>query len=87
MKSSLKLSICAVSSILLAAVAYSQPSHADDLPQGGFAVKGGGSHHGAVRADGHAPIGVMGDHLHKRGEWMLSYRFMRMNMEGTHRHQ
>ncbi len=28
----------------------------------------------------HAPIGVMGDHLHKKGEVMFSYRFMRMNM-------
>lgn len=36
-----------------------------------------------VRADGHAPIGVMGDHLHKKGEWMLSYRFMHMDMEGN----
>lgn len=30
---------------------------------------------------GHAPIGVMGDHLHKQGEVMFSYRFMRMEME------
>lgn len=29
----------------------------------------------------HAPIGVMGDHLHKTGEWMLSYRYMNMRME------
>lgn len=28
----------------------------------------------------HAPIGVMGDHLHKTGEWMISYRFMQMSM-------
>jgi len=34
-----------------------------------------------IRADSHAPIGVMGDHMHKAGEWMLSYRFMRMRME------
>lgn len=54
---------------------------ADDLPPAGFSVSGGG--HGTVRADGHAPIGVMGDHMHKAGEWMLSYRFMRMNMEGN----
>lgn len=33
------------------------------------------------QADEHAPIGVMGDHMHKKGEWMVSYRFMRMNME------
>lgn len=29
----------------------------------------------------HAPISVMGDHLHKKGEWMFSYRNMRMNMD------
>ena len=36
----------------------------------------------AVRPDGHAPITVMGDHMHAMGEWMLSYRFMSMDMEG-----
>lgn len=30
-----------------------------------------------ARADGHAPIGVMADHLHKTGDWMVGYRFMR----------
>ncbi len=35
------------------------------------------------RPDGHAPIGVMGDHTHAAGEFMLSYRFMRMNMDGN----
>lgn len=33
------------------------------------------------RPDGHAPIGVMGDHTHGAGEWMASYRFMFMRME------
>jgi|TARA_B110000495_G_C22984130_1_gene578872 hypothetical protein len=36
----------------------------------------------AGRPDGHAPITVMGDHMHAMGEWMLSYRFMTMDMEG-----
>lgn len=31
----------------------------------------------------HAPIGVMGDHTHDAGEWMLSYRYMRMRMNGN----
>lgn len=35
------------------------------------------------RPDGHAPIGVMGDHTHEAGEFMFSYRFMRMSMEGS----
>ena len=33
------------------------------------------------RPDSHAPIGVMGEHVHSKGEWMASYRYMRMNME------
>ena len=37
----------------------------------------------SARPDGHAPIGVMGDHTHSAGEFMLSYRFMRMSMEGN----
>ncbi|MEM8987029.1 MAG: transporter [Pseudomonadota bacterium] len=42
----------------------------------------------AARADNatipnrHAPIGVMGDHLHDKGEVMVSVRYMRMQMEG-----
>jgi hypothetical protein len=36
-----------------------------------------------ARADSHAPIGVMGDHIHNSGEWMFSYRAMLMQMDGT----
>jgi len=35
------------------------------------------------RPDGHAPIGVMADHMHEKGELMLSYRYMYMYMEGS----
>jgi len=35
------------------------------------------------RPDGHAPISIMGDHRHHEGEIMLSYRYMRMKMEGN----
>ena len=38
---------------------------------------------------GHAPIGVMADHAHRKGEWMLSARYMNMQMhrlaDGTSR--
>ncbi len=34
------------------------------------------------RPDAHAPIGVMRDHIHKKGEYMLSYRYDLMNMKG-----
>ncbi|UCF39555.1 MAG: transporter [Gemmatimonadota bacterium] len=35
------------------------------------------------RADGHAPLGVMGDHTHHAGEIMLSYRYMYIVMEDS----
>ncbi len=34
------------------------------------------------RPDSHAPIMVMADHAHSKGEWMLSVRQMRMEMDG-----
>ena len=33
------------------------------------------------KPDNHAPIGVMGEHNHKKGALMFSYRYMRMEME------
>ena len=42
-----------------------------------------GNTNGAIRAASHAPIGVMGDHMHDAGDWMISYRFMRMDMAGN----
>jgi hypothetical protein len=36
-----------------------------------------------TRPDSHAPIGVMGEHTHAKGEWMLSYRYMHMAMKGN----
>ena len=35
------------------------------------------------RPDTHAPIGVMGDHVMDEGEMMLSYRYMKMEMDGN----
>ena len=32
------------------------------------------------RPDGHAPISIMGDHVHHKGEFMFSYRYMTMDM-------
>ncbi|MCG8590471.1 MAG: transporter [Proteobacteria bacterium] len=39
--------------------------------------------HSSSHPGDHAPIGVMGDHLHEKGEVMLSYRYMRMRMDGN----
>ncbi len=33
------------------------------------------------RPDGHAPIGVMGDHTHPKGGFMISYKYMTMGMQ------
>ncbi|MEP4079375.1 transporter [Haloferula sp.] len=33
------------------------------------------------RGDDHAPISIMGDHIHSAGDWMLSYRYMFMQMD------
>ncbi|HXC05420.1 MAG TPA: hypothetical protein VNZ86_11750, partial [Bacteroidia bacterium] len=35
------------------------------------------------RPDGHAPIGIMTDHVHPKGEWGFSYSWMNMNMQGS----
>ncbi len=35
------------------------------------------------RADGHAPMGVMADHVHHKGEFMFSYRMMHMEMKAN----
>lgn len=42
-----------------------------------------GNFYPAERPDSHGPIGAMGDHTHNEGEFMFSYRFMRMFMEGN----
>lgn len=41
------------------------------------------SAHDGPHADSHAPLGVMSDHTHEKGEFMLSYRFMHMDMAGN----
>jgi len=31
--------------------------------------------------DKHAPAGIMGEHVHEKGEWMVEYKYMNMYME------
>lgn len=40
--------------------------------------------HDHLRPDSHAPISIMGDHLHEAGGWMVSYRYMFMEMDGMY---
>ena len=54
---------------------------ADDHHDVGMKLNGDGLK--PVHADSHAPIGVMADHMHGKGEWMLSYRYQYMDMEGN----
>lgn len=56
-------------------------SHGDNAPPAGTTAKQAGP--APIRADGHAPIGVMGEHRHKQGEVMFSYRYMHMDMGGN----
>jgi len=51
------------------------------LPQHAAADQYSGHQHSS--ASSHGPISVMGDHLHRKGEWMTSYRYMRMAMDGN----
>jgi len=40
-------------------------------------------HHHQHHVGPTAPIGVMGSHMHPKGEWMLSYSYMQMTMDGN----
>ncbi len=40
-----------------------------------------GNFYQAERPDSHAPIGVMQDHTHNKGEFMFTYRYMYMYMD------
>ncbi len=64
----LMTSVAALSLAFASTPAFAHPDHDDDDD---------------LRADGHAPIGVMGDHRHEAGEIMFSYRFMTMEMDGN----
>lgn len=47
------------------------------------ALSNEGHDHSQTLPQTHAPIGVMGDHMHKAGEFMFSYRYMNMDMSGN----
>ena len=42
-----------------------------------------GNFYPAERADSHGPIGAMGDHTHNEDEFMFTYKYMRMFMDGN----
>jgi hypothetical protein len=70
-------------SLLGAALLCATSLPAQDSTQEKIEKKKETDDHIKSKADDHAPIGVMGEHIHAKGEWMVSYRYMAMNMEGN----
>jgi hypothetical protein len=61
-------------------VALQQDSATQAIDAAKDAAGGAPAHHHL----GYAPIGVMGGgHAHAKGEWMVSYRYMKMSMDGV----
>lgn len=65
---------CALNSISMTALADEHEMHLN--------------HDGMHHSSGHnhediSPISMMGTHLHEKGEWMVSYRYMFMDMDGN----
>lgn len=58
----------------------STAAYADSNHDGGIALTQNGAET-TDSANGHGPIGVMGEHTHGAGEYMLSYRFRHMLMD------
>lgn len=62
--------------------AFASTAHAQHEHHHGHDMAGDhAAHH--LKANARAPVGVMGDHMAPKGNWMLSYRFMHMAMEGN----
>jgi hypothetical protein len=78
----LAVSLAPAPALAEAASASADPAHDHshaDTHDGAHDGAHSGTH--ASRPDAHAPIGVMGEHVHHAGGWMVSYRYMRMEME------
>lgn len=87
-----KASIAALlAALMFVASTFRVAAHSGDLPEHHSNGEGGsapvalsiGSDGAVSPASDHAPIGMMGDHRHRPGEWMISYRYMHMEMEGN----
>lgn len=67
------LNIFMLLAVLLATTTHAQSEHQHH------------AHHSHDSSHGshYTPLGVMSGHMHKAGEWMASYRYMRMSMQGN----
>ncbi len=81
---------CLMGSTILTISAFS--AHAEDIHANhdGHTLSVGTTDHsqhkghaGHIHPEALAPISVMGDHTHDKGEWMVSYRYSRMHMDGN----
>ena len=63
----------------------SSPALADEMTISNHDDHAHHNHHteGHVHKGPLAPANIMGDHTHDKGEWMVSYRFKHMRMEGN----
>lgn len=83
MTKSLLLAGVAGLSLIISSTVYAQGA---SVSIDGDGVHAGHAHHSSGHDHGDypsAPIGVMGSHLHPKGDFMVSYRFMRMHMDGS----
>ncbi len=88
MKNFQKICLCAGTALCLVNTAtpnqaYAQHEHHADHKT---ATIGSKDHDHHAHHDNHrslSPLGVMSDHVHKKGEWMVSYVYRRMNMQGN----
>ncbi len=77
--------ICLLPAVVAAQISMSGTQH--DSSEGAQMSMGGDGKGGMhmqmdmMRADSHAPLGVTGGDTMMKGMWMLSYRYMRMEME------
>jgi hypothetical protein len=77
-----------LTSVLASATFWTMPAlaqdHTDHSQHADHSLHiAGDAHGGHVHNAPYAPVGVMGDHQHGAGEWMMSYRYMRMEMDGN----
>jgi hypothetical protein len=79
------LALASIAFIALLSPAVLAEPDAHGMHHGADPSAGHGGGHGAAapRADDHAPIGVMGDHVHHAGDFMLSFRTGFMEMDGN----
>lgn len=70
-----KKTICALALTTIISTSYTANAEGDHSHH---------QHHGHHDHSSHGqPIGVMGSHTHSEGDWMFSYRYSRMEMDGN----